>query len=900
MLLEEYTTIPDKKADPRPSHVIVTSAKTKASYHANKRRLLEWLRVNPGAKIEDIAYTTTARRMHHPIRFACSASTPQELLSKLEKDAEDRSPSRTSPIVFVFTGQGSHYAGMGSDLYGTCPAFRETVNLCVSICDEHNFPPFLDIITNKDVNMSTKNTMQTQLAVVTLEIGLAAFWRSSGIQPSMVMGHSLGEYAALQVCGVLSLADMLYLVGHRALLLLERCEADTCAMLAVSTSAAAVQEILNKSPNSSCMIACTNSPSATVISGSTGDIAELQTALTSRPKTLSIPYGFHSFQMDPMLDDYISLAGGVAYSVPKIPVASTLLASVVETSGVFNGHYLGQQTRQAVDFVGALNAVKDKLDGPVWLEIGPSRVCGSFIQATLSPSSDKIMSTLEAGTNAWVSISRCLSGAYKNGIAIDWLAHHAPFTGSLKLLTLPSYAWDLKDFWIVYTESKQEMSLSAPARAFETRISTCAQYVVQETLSPRIQVTLGASTADPGFSALIDGHRMRGVSICPGSVFCEAGLAAAKYALRYSGRKDAANVKLAVRDISLKRPLTKNLVGSEGKLLTTVETEKAGSNSFQVSWQTSSEHSSYDLGSCTVTFSDVECLQADWDRISYFIKARMNELTKDVKDGAGHRMLPGILYALFSNTVEYDPTFKCIKEAFISSNFEEATAEVVLQNDPPSTKFVASPYWGESLVHLAGFLVNANPDRPAANTTFMMDSFDSFEQTVDLQSGQAYFSYVRVSQRETDTTNCDVYVFDSDKLVLQCSGLRFHEVSNEILDRLLGKVTSRSGEVSQVQGKVPKVPVSGTDKSSKANKEMRMNSKPSPGGFSEAQEEASKVSKSTGSEVGEKVALDTGVFKIILESIAKGTGTKVSDFNDDTELVELGESLFSFGTKTEC
>ena len=104
------------------------------------------------------------------------------------------------------------------------------------------------------------------------------------------------------------------------------------------------------------------------------------------------------------------------------------------------------------------------------------------------------------------------------------------------------------------------------------------------------------------------------------------------------------------------------------------------SDSIQVSWQTSSERFSYDLGGCTVTVSDIDSFQAAWDRISYFVKARMNELTKDVKNGKGYRMLPGILYALFSITVEDDPTFKCIKEAFISSNFEEVAAEVVLHN----------------------------------------------------------------------------------------------------------------------------------------------------------------------------------------------------------------------------
>ncbi len=884
-MLEDYAAVAEEAVDSRPSHVIVTSAKTQASYLANKRNLLKWLRANESVNIQDIAYTTTARRMHHPIRFACIASTTQELISKLELDTSDTSPSRASPIVFVFTGQGSHYAGMGNELYATCRSFRETIDLCASICEELNFPPFVDIITKKDVEMSTKDTIQTQLAVVTLEVGLAAFWGSCGIQPSMVMGHSLGEYAALHVSGVLSLADMLYLVGHRARLFLERCEAGACAMLAVSTSAAAIRELLETKPHSSCTIACTNSPSATVVSGSTDDVAELRTALTSPSTTLSVPYGFHSFQMDPMVDDYISLAGGVTYSTPKIPVASTLLASIVNKSGLFNGLYLGQQTRQPVDFVGALNAVREKLAQPVWLEIGPSAVCSSFVRATLSPSSGKIISSLETNTNAWMSISKCLADAYKNGVAIDWVALHAPFTGGLKLLTLPSYAWDLKDFWITYTESNQTGPALAPAHIPAARISTCAQYVVQESLSPELAVTLRASIASPDFKALIDGHRIRGVSIVPGSVFCEAGLAAAKYALQYSQRQDAANARLTIRDVSLKRPLTRGLVGSEGELLTTALAHNSSNDRIRVSWKASSQRSSLDLGSCVVTVADADKLQADWDRISYFARARMNELTKIVKDGDGHRMLPGILYALFSNTVEYDPAFKCIKEAFISSNFEEAAAEIILHNDPQGTHFVASPYWGESLVHLAGFLVNGNPDCLAANTTFMMDSFDSFEQTVNLEPGKPYFTYVRVSQREKSTTSCDVYVFDSEKLVMQCSALRFHEVSNDILDRLLGK----SAISSQVQEKVAKVS-SSPENSSEAREHIPVGSKPRSKRHSDSQMEVPKVAEATVSTGEGNVASNTPDFDIILESISKGTGTKVSDLTDDTVLVELGGS----------
>ena len=234
MLIEDNKLKINNAVDPRSRHVIVTSAKSQASHQANKRNLLHWLQSNSNIKIQDIAYTTTARRMHHSLRFACTASITEELIGKLQQESAELPPSRSSPIVFVFTGQGSHYAGMASELYATSDLFRATADLCASICKELTFPPFLDIITDNTLDMSSQDTMQTQLAVITLEIALATFWISCGLQPAAVIGHSLGEYTALHVAGVLSLADTLYLVGNRARLFLERCELGSCSMLAIA------------------------------------------------------------------------------------------------------------------------------------------------------------------------------------------------------------------------------------------------------------------------------------------------------------------------------------------------------------------------------------------------------------------------------------------------------------------------------------------------------------------------------------------------------------------------------------------------------------------------------------------------------------------------------------------
>ncbi|KAI4254310.1 MAG: hypothetical protein LQ352_003166 [Teloschistes flavicans] len=180
MLLEDFTPASKERAaaDPRSSHVVVVSARTRASYHTNKSNLVGWLRQNSTVRIEDVTYTTTARRMHHPFRFACTVSSIQELTAKLEASDTTSSLSSSSspPIVFVFRGQGSHYAGMGAELYRTCPIFHETVDICVAICSGNKFPSFVEIITDGGADLSTKNSAQIQLAVITLEIGLTAVW----------------------------------------------------------------------------------------------------------------------------------------------------------------------------------------------------------------------------------------------------------------------------------------------------------------------------------------------------------------------------------------------------------------------------------------------------------------------------------------------------------------------------------------------------------------------------------------------------------------------------------------------------------------------------------------------------------------------------------------------------
>ncbi|KAL4948626.1 conidial yellow pigment biosynthesis polyketide synthase [Aspergillus filifer] len=898
LLLEDYIQTRHRNTDVRSAHTIVTSARTQSSHLLNKQRLLKWLRSEPDTRIEDLAYTTTARRMHHPIRFALTASTTQEAISKLESEIErgnNSSAVRDVPVVFVFTGQGSHYAGMGAELYRTSSVFRERVDLCASICAGNSFPPFLDIIIDDGVDVSAKNAAQVQLAILTLEMALTHFWRSVGIEPAMVMGHSLGEYAALHAAGVLSLADALYLIGHRALILEERCESGSCAMLSVSTSVANVRDRLSQlhSSFSSCDVACINSPSSTVVSGTAEDLAQFQDIITAhdskvRTKTLTIPFAFHSFQMAPILQDYSTIAAGVTYSAPKIPVASTLLGSVVDGSGIFDHEYLVQQTRQPVDFVGGVNAARSNLStDPVWLEVGPSPVCVSFVRDTLATSPSKITHTLQPNTSNWTSISKCLATAYTNGVDIDWLAFHTPYESNLQLLTLPSYAWDVKDYWITHTDKSAEpVPGQSPVTAFEPMLSTCAQYLVTKTSSPKIQVVFRASISDPGFVGLIDGHKMQGIGLCSGSVFCEAAFAAAKYALEYSGRKNVTQPWLTLHKPELLLPLTKKLVGADGTLITTAVMESPSADKISVTFKAtsgSSANTSHDLGSCVVCFRDPAKTQADWDRASYFIEAKMNEVVKAAKEGpGGHRMQPEVFYALFGNAVEFSPDFQGIDEAYIARDFQEAAAVVTLPHDPAGTRFTFSPYWGEALVHLAGFMVNGNPGK-SSQKTFVVMGFESVEQTVPLVPGAQYMVYTRISKWVKDTAYCDAVVFErgtgSDRIVLQCVDIRYQELPRatwkHILEGPHGAASSARSHAAPSKGTS-----STTGKSKSKSNEV-------------ASQKSSVVApappKSTETHRDEATAgAGDGLIKVILDSISKATGSDSSEFTDDTMVADLG------------
>jgi acyl transferase domain-containing protein len=339
MIIEDPPIDNTNETDPRGHHVVTVSGRTVASFEQNRERLLEFVKKHD-ADIANTAYTTTARRQHHVYKRAYSVRSTRELATVLEKDKASMPPERVSKpkASFIFTGQGSHYSAMGKQLFDTNSRCRQWFTEYNSMCIQQGFQPFLGLIKG-ELDTNEASPSQIQLAIVSVELVFLRLWESWGVEPDAVLGHSLGEYAALVAADVLSAWDALYLVGTRAKLMERNCTAGTHLMLALKLPAAEVVEILDHSGLDSCEIACINGPQSTVVSGAKEDIATLQERFTSKGVktiTLSLPFAFHSGQMDAILDEFKNATRSTHYSPPNIPVASPLTGNIIKEIGIID------------------------------------------------------------------------------------------------------------------------------------------------------------------------------------------------------------------------------------------------------------------------------------------------------------------------------------------------------------------------------------------------------------------------------------------------------------------------------------------------------------------------------------------------------------------------------------
>lgn len=530
--------------DLRTFHAVAVTAKSSTALISNAASLLTHLERNPAISLPALSYTTTARRMHHKHRMMVTGDQISVIKDHLEGWMRDGDPkakasgTKSSTVSWVFTGQGDLYAAIGKQLFDSIAQFRADIIRFDRIGRRQGFSSFLHLVDSLGDKIEIENfdTTASHLAIVCVQMALSNLWIAWGVRPTSVTGHSIGEYAALYAANVLTANDTIYLVGTRARLMTEHCTKATHSMLAVMAPLDAIRPDLI---DTSCEIACINSPSSTVISGSNDEVGELMKQYYTRNykfANLKIPYACHSAQVDPILEEFEAAAKSVHFGVPSVPYISPLLARVVSDGGVINASYLSSACRSTVNFQGALEAARAAGvydEGTIWLEIGPHPACSGMVKSTLG-SQVLALASLRKDTDSWKVLTETLKSMYLKGVDLDWNEYHRDFKSSQTVLRVPNYSWDLKKYWIQYRNNfcltKGDEPISAQSAAISDAVTTPTPYlsstvhrVCEENNGPdRSTLLIESSIHDPRLAPFIQGHKVNTVPLCPsvGSSAC--------------------------------------------------------------------------------------------------------------------------------------------------------------------------------------------------------------------------------------------------------------------------------------------------------------------------------------------------------------------------------------------
>ncbi|KAJ0355918.1 hypothetical protein COL154_001437 [Colletotrichum chrysophilum] len=800
LLLEDAPHLKAAEVDARNVQVITVTGKSKAAMIRNAERLVAWMEQNPQTPLSHVAYTTTARRIQHYWRMNVAASDLPEA-QRLIKDRlkENFSPISTQQpkVAFMFTGQGSHYAGLGKDLYAHYRVFRDSIDEFNQLAQIHGFPNFLPLIDGSESDVTKLSPVVVQLGLCCFEMALARLWASWGIKPSAVMGHSLGEYAALNAAGVLSASDTIYLVGARAQLLVEKCTAGTHAMLAVTGPVDAVMEALG-SQSEAVNVACINGPRETVLSGASTKVSEISSTLGAagfKCTQLKVPFAFHSAQVDAILDDFETLARSVSFEVPQVPIISPLLGKMVENEPI-NAAYLRNHARDAVNFLGGLvhaqqsGSIDEKT---VFLEIGPHPVCANFVKSSFGISSIAVP-TLRRNESTYKVLSNTLCTLHTAGINLDWDEFHRDFSDCTRLLDLPTYSFDEKNYWLQYTgdwcltKNRGPAAVKAPLQIepAKPKLSTTSVHAItnEDVKGDIAIIETETNLSRPDTRPLVEGHLCNGAPLCPSTLYADMAMTICDYAYKML-RPGTEDIGLNVANVEV----PKTLIFDEkidAHILRTTVTANAALGYADVSFHTGEGSKKVEHAHCKVVYGSTEQWADEFERVTYLIKGRVDALEEAERQGKASKIGRGLAYKLFNALVDYDPKYQGMEEVILDSKSCEATAKVTFQTTDKDGSFFFNPYWIDSCCHISGFIINGTDAVDSREQVFISHGWGSLRFTEKLDPKKSYRSYIRMQPvKGTKMMAGDAYVFDGDRIIGVAGDVRFASIPRKVLNMVL-------------------------------------------------------------------------------------------------------------------
>ncbi len=449
--------VPDvPRSAPDVARLLPLSARTREDLSALARSY--WKRLSDDGQsapaLRDVCYTAAVRRSHHPHRLAVTAHTMRELLEGLDAYSGGRtrpgvvsgsvSNGGDEEPVFLFSGVGGQWASMGVALHREEPVFAATIERCDQAIRRHAGWSLLEELEAAGSACRLDRTDIMQPAIFSLEVALAALWKSWGVEPAAVAGHSLGEYAAAHVAGVLTLEDAIGLVCLRGELMQRT--AGQGAMLAVELNPEQALEAI-ATYGGSVSLATWNGPSSTVLAGDPKALAAIENELKGSNlfcRFLNVDVACHSSQMEPLVAEFTAGLSGLTPHPESIPIYSTVTGGAL-SGDKFDAAYWVRNLCDRALFAPVAETLLEK-GHRTFLELGPHPMLLYPLRQTASKAGPDItaLPSMRRGQAGRAVALGSLGALYVRGFPVDWPKQH-PAGG--RVISLPSYPWQRQRYW---------------------------------------------------------------------------------------------------------------------------------------------------------------------------------------------------------------------------------------------------------------------------------------------------------------------------------------------------------------------------------------------------------------------------------------------------------------------
>ena len=515
MVLEQA---PNIEADPNASEkqLLVLSARSKTALETATDNLVSYLENSPEVDLADVAFTSQVGRkvFSHRRAMVFDRFDREGLITALKTRDPKRvltanSEIRDRGVVFMFSGQGTQYVNMGLDLYEEEETFRDSVDECCDILQGEMGLDLRDIIypivdTDEErtaVGEQLKRTAITQPALFTIEYSLARLLMEWGLKPRAMVGHSIGEYVAACLAGVMSLRDALSIVAMRGRLM------DSMpggSMLAVPLPEGALQSLL--SPTLS--LAAVNAPSLCVLSGVAAAIDGVEKSLTEQGlpcRRLHTSHAFHSGMMEPIVKQFVTRLSAVSLKPPQIPYLSNVTGSWITPELATSPDYWGSHVRQTVRFADNLRELMAFPD-LAFLEVGPGNTLSVLARQQGSRSTSHLFVSTIASAQEVYSDTEFLRNAvgqmWLGGVQFDWRGFHTH--ERRRVVSLPTYPFERQRFWLGPVEGDMVIQSPAVAATVTETLTETSFSTVTTAVEPPITVTIPAPVASKPETNLAD------------------------------------------------------------------------------------------------------------------------------------------------------------------------------------------------------------------------------------------------------------------------------------------------------------------------------------------------------------------------------------------------------------